>query len=80
MTVPVVADYIGSTFRGVASKPSIVDYCMYTVSDLALALIIVAMCKLLQQASPDYDPVIDRHPKYKNIIIAAGFTGDDGYP
>ena len=44
MTVPAVADYIGSTFRGVASKPSIVDYCMYTVSDLALALIIVAMC------------------------------------
>ena len=47
MTVPAVADYIGSTFRGVASKPSIVDYCMYTVSDLALALIIIAMCKLI---------------------------------
>ena len=25
--------------------------------------------------SPDKDPVIDRHPLYSNIIIAAGFSG-----
>ena len=25
--------------------------------------------------SPDKDPVIDKHPKYNNIIIASGFSG-----
>ncbi|CAI8021713.1 Peroxisomal sarcosine oxidase [Geodia barretti] len=30
VTVPAVADFISSTFRGVACKPSIIDYCMYT--------------------------------------------------
>ena len=25
--------------------------------------------------TPDKDPVIDRHPLYSNIIIAAGFSG-----
>jgi sarcosine oxidase/L-pipecolate oxidase len=56
VAIPTVAEYIRSTFRGVATQPSIVEYCLYTIS-------------------PDYNPVIDRHPKHKNIIIAAGFTG-----
>jgi glycine/D-amino acid oxidase-like deaminating enzyme len=55
-TVPAVGRFISSTLRGVATQPSITEYCMYTMS-------------------PDKDPVIDRHPLYSNIIIAAGFSG-----
>ena len=32
---------------------------------------------LLSQESPDHNPVLDSHPVYKNIVIGAGFSGNN---
>ncbi|BFZ05377.1 hypothetical protein BsWGS_08416 [Bradybaena similaris] len=47
---------IKSTFKGLATTPSIREYCMYT-------------------ETPDKHPFLDRHPRYSNVVIAAGFSG-----
>ena len=83
ITVSSVARYISSTFKGVASQPSIVEYCMYTVSQTHKFIFHEQMkghaqkpyIHLYSQESPDYNPVIDKHPHHHNIIIAAGFSG-----
>jgi len=33
------------------------------------------MCSAVWQATPDEDFIIDHHPKWQNIVIGAGFSG-----
>ena len=51
------SNFISSKLKGVSSKPSIIETCMYT-------------------CTPDYLPFLDRHPRYPNIVIGAGFSGN----
>ncbi|CAG5133380.1 unnamed protein product [Candidula unifasciata] len=47
---------VKSTFKGLATTPSIREYCIYT-------------------ETPDKHPFLDQHPRFPNIIVAAGFSG-----
>ena len=73
VTTSSTSKFISETFRGVAKQPSVTEFCLYTVSVFLSFCTISTEC--IVQMSPDDNPVLDRHPHYDNIIIAAGFSG-----
>ena len=86
-TAESVANFIKTYFKGVSTTPSIYEACLYTVKHLIWVLNKLCMSTehfnifqigvyiFLVQESPDWNPVLDRHPHCSNIIMGLGFSG-----
>ncbi|CAB4044628.1 peroxisomal sarcosine oxidase, partial [Paramuricea clavata] len=62
-TVDAAAEFVKQHLKGVESKPSIVQSCIYT------------MFHRKGHRTPDRTCILDKHPRFKNIILGVGFSG-----
>ena len=80
-SIPDVASFIQKHFSGIDLKPSIVERCLCTVGALCYFCMDscspnCGLCAVhLMQKTPDGHPFLDRHPVISNVVIGAGFSG-----
>ncbi|KAL8600682.1 hypothetical protein ACOMHN_006748 [Nucella lapillus] len=81
--VSLISDYVKQHFPGLESTPAVVETCIYTKRSDSFfgretfqrVCVYMCVCVCIYTNTPDRHFILDTHPRWKNVVVGAGFSG-----